>query len=324
MDQHLNKTINFSAFYNSSKTRLHLKDNRTNSTSSIKPNKKRLYSKIPLQDTHSSSFNTLDPEIKGQVTRSNKVLQDFFNNTLKNLQDDKKEYSEIVNTCLKLEEVVDLYEKKNAKMKLRIEELEKENAYLGNKLKMYWKKNPDELKEKKARQENCEQEKFQLKKKGEGLYVPTTSSGKYLKGLGDKYGAGTKEFYREIEGFLDYREHKLNMSIGHYKSIIGNLQAKLKKKNSEYLNGMTIGSVGTFFLECVEDVRKVLVEKRNDARVLTSDKLRILKRFLLDEGILRMVYGKLVEDQEVQAGDKHDEVVLYKGIGETCMLYPSH
>jgi len=79
------------------------------------------------------------------------------------------------------------------------------------------------------------------------------------------------------------------------------------------VNGMAVGSVGVFFMECVEDTKKILLEKRNDGRVLASDKLRILKKFLLDEKILRMVYGKLIEDKMAEEGGGNYEIVPYEG-----------
>lgn len=296
---HLNKTVTFSGFHKSFKPRQYSKDRHSNSSSSFKVGYKRKHLGFKLKDVNSECLNMLEQDTQFPVIKKNLIKIEQ--------EEDKKEYTEIVNTCLKLEEVVAVYEEKNAKMKLRIEELEKENLYLGKKLKESWKNKGSLMTDTKKSQEKI------LDKKNENLFVPVTSTGKYLKGLGDKYGPGSKEFYREIEGFLGYKEHKLNMTVGHFKSIISNLQVKLKKKNSECVNGMTVNSVGVFFMECVEDVKKVLMEKRNDGRVLVKDKLRILKRFLLDERILRMVYGKLMEDKIAEEGGEQYEVVPYEG-----------
>ena len=250
------------------------------------------------------------PDSSESKLNPRKFSHEFYTHVLKVIPKDNNEFVEIVNGCLRLEEVVALYEQRNGKLKLRIEELEKENLFLGKRLQEAWKstkvlKKPEIVEKDSQKHENS--------------FLPKSQTGKYLKGLSDKHGPGTQEFFREIEAFLDYREHKLKMSIEHYKNIIENLQVKLKKKNSEYLNGMTVGSLGKFFKECVEDVKKYIVDRRHSNKVLVSDKLRIMEKFLLNENVLKMIYNQLIDDKGNDgpqgAGNENEILALESAIG---------
>lgn len=319
MDLDTNKTFDFSSFHNSfkhpqrpprSKSRFQSSQaarlNKTESLNSLtKPHPVHSYlpdlEPVALKKPQDSADSKLNPR---------KFSQEFYTHVLKVIPKDNNEFVDIVNGCLRLEEVVALYEQRNSKLKLRIEELEKENIFLGKRLQEAWK-STKVLKKPEIIEKDLQ--------KHDSSFLPKSQTGKYLKGLSDKHGSGTQEFFREIEAFLDYREHKLKMSVEHYKNIIENLQVKLKKKNSEYLNGMTVGNLGKFFKECVEDVKKFIVDRRHSNKVLVSDKLRIMEKFLLNENVLKMIYNQLIDDKGndgVQgSGNKNEILALESGFG---------
>jgi hypothetical protein len=323
MEKELKNTFNFSSFHNSFKLPSNpIRGNPRKNFSSSNPRLSKTRSQKNLEknslyqeknslylEKNCQNLTEIEPVPislkKSQFSADPKLnprkfSQEFYNNVLKVIPKDNSEFNDIVSGCLKLEEVVALYEKRNSKLKLRIEELEKENEFLGRKLKDAWKnskvlKKPDVL--------DVEVERVQP------TFVPRSQTGRYLKGLWDKFGCGSQEFFREVEAFLEFKEHKLRTSIEHYKNIIQNLQEKLKKKNSEYLDGLSIGNIGKFFKECVEDVKKFIVDRRHTSKVLISDKLRIMEKFLLNESILKMIYSQLIEDQHLEPSTQNKPIV---------------
>lgn len=220
------------------------------------------------------------------------------------------EFRKLITECKKLEEMCKNYEQKNRILKLKVEELEKEKSFLELKLKKNLKETRlvEELKIKSEEQVKVIALKNSLLPLRDSEFVPSTQSGKYLWGLAKKHIPGSSNFYKEIEEFMEYKNYKLHQTIDHYKNIIKNLQCSLKKKSSEYVSGVNINNLGRFFAECVEEVKKEVLDSRNSTKLLKTDKKNILEKFVLNENVLNVIYESMIEYQKITSNDKAQEL----------------
>jgi hypothetical protein len=206
----------------------------------------------------------------------------------------KAEIKRLLEESGKLQETVKIYDKRISDLKIRNQELEKENQFLELRLKSALK----DIKNFKNSQKETKKLTIVINKpENDNInteYHPNSYIGKHLLDVFKKHGSNIKEFLEEVEKLMEYKDYKLNKSIEHYKNIIGNLKNKLKK-NNQYLSKLHISELGSFFLECIENVKKDLFSLKNPGKIPKDQQRKILEMFLLNEKVMKTIYDKLTE-----------------------------
>lgn len=248
--------------------------------------------------------------------------------------------------ALRLGENAQQYKKEADKWKARAESLEEDRKFLEEQLKNA-KRKIKKLSEESSQQMDDSFISYENNRGSsvrpthasinEKQFMPSTSQGHVLLEIKKKFRDCDPQMLYEIETYLKKQEAKFQDTIKHFKSLIDNTKKKIKVMNAQNTsNIIEKGDLEDLFLDCIEEVRKEVISRREKMMIYQrftkrssssskvrknefapNDKKKILELLVSNEQVLVFLYEKLFPRRGNQMSDN---LTFITDAGEDLML----